>query len=237
VELQLKEIRVHYEKVEAVRGVSLGIDRQEIVSLLGANGAGKTTVLKAVSGLKRITSGEIWYKDKRIDKIEPNEIVQLGIVHIPEGRRLFTDMTTFENLLMGAYLRNDKAEVKKTLEEIYRHFAVLSERLKQQAGSLSGGEQQMLAIGRALMAKPKLLILDEPSIGLSPMMVGEIAKVIRDISRDGISIFLVEQNSRLAFKLSQRGYVLETGKIVLEGRADELENNDYVRKAYLGGEA
>jgi len=237
VELQLKEVWVHYEKVEAVRGVSLGIDTREIVSLLGANGAGKTTVLKAVSGLKRITSGEIWFKGKRIDGIVPDEIVQLGIVHIPEGRRLFTDMTTFENLLMGAYLINDRTEVKKNLEEIYGHFSVLSERRKQRAGSLSGGEQQMLAIGRALMAKPKLLILDEPSIGLSPMMVGEIAKVIKEINSSGISIFLVEQNSRLAFKLSQRGYVLETGKIAVQGRADELENNDYVKKAYLGGEA
>ena len=237
MELQLKEVWVHYEKVEAVRGVSLEIDAQEIVSLLGANGAGKTTVLKAVSGLKRITSGEIWFKGKRIDGIVPDEIVQLGIVHIPEGRRLFTDMTTFENLLMGAYLINDRTEVKKNLEEIYGHFSVLSERRKQRAGSLSGGEQQMLAIGRALMAKPKLLILDEPSIGLSPMMVGEIAKVIKEINSSGISIFLVEQNSRLAFKLSQRGYVLETGKIAVQGRADELENNDYVKKAYLGGEA
>ena len=237
MELQLKEVWVHYEKVEAVRGVSLGIDTREIVSLLGANGAGKTTVLKAVSGLKRITSGAIWFKGKRIDGIVPDEIVHLGIVHIPEGRRLFTDMTTFENLLMGAYLINDRTEVKKNLEEIYGHFSVLSERRKQRAGSLSGGEQQMLAIGRALMAKPKLLILDEPSIGLSPMMVGEIAKVIKEINSGGISIFLVEQNSRLAFKLSQRGYVLETGKIAVQGRVDELENNDYVKKAYLGGEA
>jgi len=237
VELQLKEVWVHYEKVEAIRGVSLEIDTQEIVSLLGANGAGKTTVLKAVSGLKRITSGEIWFKGRRIDGMVPDEIVQLGIVHIPEGRRLFTDMTTFENLLMGAYLINDKTEVKKNLEEIYGHFLVLSERRKQRAGSLSGGEQQMLAIGRALMAKPKLLILDEPSIGLSPMMVGEIAKVIKEINSGGISIFLVEQDSRLAFKLSQRGYVLETGKIAVQGRADELENNEYVKKAYLGREA
>jgi branched-chain amino acid transport system ATP-binding protein len=234
-ELQLRELRVHYDKAEAVRGISLETRPGEAVALLGANGAGKTTVLKAVSGLKKITSGEIWFEGNRIDGMGPQEIVRLGITHVPEGRRLFPDMSTGENLLMGAYLRENKAEVKKSLEEIYSHFTVLKERLNQQAGKLSGGEQQMLAIGRALMAKPKLLMLDEPSIGLSPMMVAEISKVIMDISQSGISIFLVEQNSRLAFKLSQRGYVMETGRIVLQGNTHELENNAYVKKAYLGG--
>jgi branched-chain amino acid transport system ATP-binding protein len=235
VELQLKEVRVRYDKVEAVKGISLQICRKEVVSLLGANGAGKTTVLKTVSGLKRITSGEIWFKDKRIDKIEPQNIVRLGIIQIPEGRRLFLNMSVIENLLMGAYLEEGKAETKKSLEEIYSHFPVLEARKNQRASSLSGGEQQMLAIGRALMAKPKLLLLDEPSMGLSPVMVGEIAKVIRDISEVGISIFLVEQNSRLAFKISQRAYVLETGRIVLQGNVFDLENNEFVKKAYLGG--
>lgn len=235
MELQLKEVRVRYDKVEAVKGISLQICRKEVVSLLGANGAGKTTVLKTVSGLKRITSGEIWFKDKRIDKIEPQNIVRLGIIQIPEGRRLFLNMSVIENLLMGAYLEEGKAETKKSLEEIYSHFPVLEARKNQRASSLSGGEQQMLAIGRALMAKPKLLLLDEPSMGLSPVMVGEIAKVIRDISEVGISIFLVEQNSRLAFKISQRAYVLETGRIVLQGNVFDLENNEFVKKAYLGG--
>lgn len=233
--LQLKDIRVHYDKVEAIRGISLETGAGEVVSLLGANGAGKTTVLKAVTGLKKITSGEIWFEDKRIDKTGPQGIVRFGITHVPEGRRLFPDMSTYENLLMGAYLREDKKEIRKSLEEIFGHFSILKERLNQQAGSLSGGQQQMLAIGRALMAKPKLLMLDEPSMGLSPIMVAEIAKVITAISESGISIFLVEQNSRLAFKLSQRGYVLETGRVVLQGNTSELENNDYVKKAYLGG--
>lgn len=235
MELHLKEVRVYYDRVEAIKGISLQINAGETVSLLGANGAGKTTVLKTISGLKRISAGEIWFRGERIDRIAPQGIVRLGIIQVPEGRRLFPNMTVFENLLMGAYLRKDNEEIKKGLEKIYGHFPVLKERGKQRAGSLSGGEQQMLAIGRALMAKPKLLLFDEPSIGLSPLLVGEIAKVIRDIGEDGIAMFLVEQNSRLAFKLSQRGYVMETGRIVLQGSTADLENKEHVKKAYLGG--
>jgi len=235
VELELREVSVNYNRVEAVKGVSLQIDAKERVSLLGANGAGKTTVLRAVSGLKGISFGQIWFKDKRIDKLGAQDIVRLGIVQVPEGRRLFLNMTVYENLLMGCYLRGDKSSIEQSLEEIYGHFPVLKGRKNQQAGSLSGGEQQMLAIGRALMAKPRLLILDEPSMGLSPIMVAEIGKVIEDITGAGITIFLVEQNSRLAFKLSRRGYVIERGRIVLEGDTVDLENNEYVKRAYLGG--
>lgn len=235
MELELREVSVNYNRVEAVKGVSLQIGAMERVSLLGANGAGKTTVLRAVSGLKSISSGEIWFKHKRIDKLGAQDIVRLGIVQVPEGRRLFLNMTVYENLLMGCYLRAEKSAIKQSLEEIYGHFPVLKGRKNQKAGSLSGGEQQMLAIGRAMMAKPKLLILDEPSMGLSPIMVAEMGKVIEDISGAGMTIFLVEQNSRLAFKLSRRGYVIERGRIVLQGDTVDLENNEYVKRAYLGG--
>lgn len=235
MKLELKDVRVHYGKVEALRGASLQIDEGEAVGLMGANGAGKSTALKAVSGLNRITSGEIWFEGKRIDKVSPQHIVKLGVVQIPEGRRLFSNMTVYENLLLGAYLRKDRDGIKKTLEDIYGHFPVLGQRRRQRAGTLSGGEQQMLAIGRALMAKPKLLLLDEPSIGLSPVVVAEIGRVIAEISRGGIAILLVEQNARLTFRLSQRGYVLETGRVVLHGSTVELANNEYVKKAYLGG--
>lgn len=235
MKLELKDVRVHYGKVEALKGVSLQIDEGEAVGLMGANGAGKSTALKAVSGLKRITSGEIWFEGKRIDRVSPQDIVKLGVVQIPEGRRLFPNMTVYENLLLGAYLRKDKGGIKKTLDDIYGHFPVLGERRRQRAGTLSGGEQQMLAIGRALMAKPRLLLLDEPSIGLSPVVVAEIGRVIAEVSRGGIAILLVEQNARLAFRLSQRGYVLETGRVVLHGSTTELANNEYVKKAYLGG--
>lgn len=235
MKLEIKDLRVHYGKVEALKGISLEIGEGEAVALMGANGAGKSTTLKAVSGLKKITSGEIRLEGKRIDKISPQDIVKLGVVQIPEGRRLFPNMTVLENLLLGAYLRKDRDGIKKTLEDIYGHFPVLGQRRRQRAGTLSGGEQQMVAIGRALMAKPKLLLLDEPSIGLSPVVVAEIGRVIMDISQGGIAIFLVEQNARLAFKLSQRGYVLETGRLVLHGSTVELASNEYVKKAYLGG--
>jgi branched-chain amino acid transport system ATP-binding protein len=235
MELQIKEVKVHYDMVEALKGISLKINLGETISIMGANGAGKTTMVKAISGLKKITSGEIWFKDKRIDKFSSQDIVRLGVVQVPEGKRLFKNMTVLENLLMGAYLKEEREEVIKSLKEIYGHFPVLEMRRSQVAGSLSGGEQQMLSISRALMATPEILLLDEPSIGLSPLMVGEITKVISNISKGGISVLLIEQNTRLAFKLSQRGYVMETGRIVLEGSTVDLQKNDYVKKAYLGG--
>lgn len=234
MKLEIKNLRVHYGKVEALKTISLDIGEGETVALMGANGAGKSTTLKAVSGLKKVTSGEITFDGKRLDKMSPQEIVKLGVIQIPEGRRLFYGMTVLDNLLLGAYLRKDRKYIKKDLEDIYRHFPVLGQRRGQRAGTLSGGEQQMLAISRALMAKPRLLLLDEPSIGLSPVVVSEIGRVIADIGLGGMAVFLVEQNARLAFKLSQRGYVLETGKVVLSGSTIELSNNEYVKKAYLG---
>jgi branched-chain amino acid transport system ATP-binding protein len=233
MELQIKDIRIHYGEVEAIKGVGLQIDAGETVSLLGANGAGKSTLLKAVSGLKKISSGEIWFRDRRIDEAPSQEIVRQGIIQVPEGRRLFTNMTVRENLLMGAYLRQD-GRISESLTSIYQHFPVLEKRSKVRAGSLSGGEQQMLAISRALMAQPRIFLLDEPSIGLSPIMVAEITKVISDIGKGGLAIFLVEQNVRIAFKISHRGYVLETGRVVLHGKTSDLEKNEYVKKAYLG---
>lgn len=232
---EVRDLHVHYDKVEAVRGVSLESFEGLIIAIMGANGAGKTTTLKTVSGLKRPTSGEIWFRDKRIDDKSPQQIVRLGISHVPEGKRLFLQMTIRENLLMGAYLRNDKRQVNKDLDHVYEHFPALRERQSQLAGSLSGGEQQMLATGRALMAKPKLLLMDEPTLGLAPIMVQEIAKIIRDINQEGVSIVLVEQNARLALGLAHKGYVLETGNIVLEGDSHELANSEYIKKAYLGG--
>ncbi len=232
--LELKDVSVFYNKVQALKGVSLVVEHGEAVGLMGANGAGKTTTLKTISGLKKLASGEIWFDGSRIDALPSHEIVKLGIVQIPEGRRLFPTMTVLDNLLMGAYLRKDKAGIKQTLEDIYAHFPILEQRKSQRAGTLSGGEQQMLALGRALMAKPRVLLLDEPSIGLSPVVVAEIRRVISDISQSGIAIMLVEQNARLAFKLSRRGYVLETGEIVMQGTTEELANNDHIKKAYLG---
>ena len=233
--LEVKDIKVHYGKVEAVKGVSLQVEEGDIVTLLGANGAGKTTVLKTVSGLKHPTSGEIWFSGQRIDRNQSSRIVKMGVGHVPEGRRIFPDMTVEDNLIMGAYVRNDREGIKQDLKELYGHFPILKERKGQRAGSLSGGEQQMLAISRALMCKPKLLLMDEPSIGLSPVMVDEMASVITDINQQGISVLLVEQNAAMALRLANRGYVIETGRIVLSGERDELLNNDKVKKAYLGG--
>ena len=233
--IDVKNIRVHYEKVEAVKGVSLGAEEGTVISLIGANGAGKTTILRAISGLKRLTSGEIWFRGERIDGIPPHNIVKLGITHVPEGRKIFGLMTVRDNLTIGAFLQKDKGKMKRRLEAVFQHFPILKAREKQLARSLSGGEQQMLAIGRALMAEPKVLLLDEPSLGLAPLAVAEIAKTIEDIKRMGITIILVEQNVRLAFRLAERGYVLETGGIVLEGESKKLVHSEYVKKAYLGG--
>ena len=208
----------------------------EIVTLIGSNGAGKTTTLRAISGLKHPSAGEIHYIGQRIDKLPPYKINALGIAMVPEGRLVFPQMTVLENLLMGAFLRKDKEDIKKDLEDVvFRHFPRLKERTKQTAGTLSGGEQQMLAMGRALMSAPKLLLLDEPSLGLSPIMCGEIAQIIRDIHAEGRTVILVEQNARLALALAQHAYVIETGDIVLSGPAEELQENDNVKKVYLGG--
>jgi len=233
--LCVKEIRTFYGKLEAVKGVSLEVDEGEIVTLLGANGAGKTTVLKAISGLKLPTSGEVWFSGQRIDRSQATQIVRMGISHILEGQRVFRDMTVESNLTLGAFVREDREGIKADLQEVYEHFPILKERKKQNAGSLSGGEQQMLAISRGLMSKPRLLLMDEPSIGLSPLMVNEIASIIRTINKQGISVFIVEQNAAIALRLADRGYVMETGKIVLGASRDELLRDGRVKKAYLGG--
>jgi len=233
--LSVKEIKTFYGKLEALKGVSLEVDEGEIVTLLGANGAGKTTVMKAISGLKLPTSGEVWFSGQRIDRSQATQIVRMGISHILEGQRVFRDMTVESNLTLGAFVRNDREGIKADLQEVYEHFPILKERKKQNAGSLSGGEQQMLAISRGLMSKPRLLLMDEPSIGLSPLMVNEIASIIRTINKQGISVFIVEQNAAIALRLADRGYVMETGKLVLGASRNELLNDDRVKKAYLGG--
>lgn len=230
----IKDMKVHYGGSEILKGISLKILEGEIVTLIGGNGAGKTTTLRAVCGLKMLTSGELWFEGNRIDLMPPQKIVRTGISHVPEGRGLFPYMSVAENLKVGAYLQNDKNEIRDDLAQIYASFPVLKARNRQLAGTLSGGEQQMLAIACALMSRPKLLLLDEPSTGLAPVIVGEVGKVISQINKDGTSILLVEQNARLALGLSHRGYVLETGLIVLSGKADELKRNERVRKAYLG---
>ncbi len=233
--LEVRQIVVHYEKVEVLKAISMSVQERQIVAFIGANGAGKTTTLRVISGLKRPTNGEILYDGKNLEKISPEKIVGLGIVHVPEGRRVFPSMTVHENLLLGAFLRKDKKEIGKDLAARYAQFPRLEGRKNQRAGSLSGGEQQMLAIGRALMAQPKLMLLDEPTMGLSPMMVGLVTGMIRDINRDGVAVLLVEQNARVALRLAEKGYVLETGSIALEGKSKELRDNEYVKQAYLGG--
>jgi branched-chain amino acid transport system ATP-binding protein len=232
--LAVEDLRVRYGTVEAVKGVSFRVEAGAIVSLIGANGAGKTTSLRALTGLVRPSGGELRFEDRSLTGLLPHDIVRLGIAHVPEGRRLFPKMTVLENLRMGAYLRARRTDVPSTLEMIYEHFPILRQRGRQLAGSLSGGEQQMLAIARALMTRPKLLLLDEPSMGLSPIMTAEIGKIIRQISSTGVSIILVEQNAMLALTLAGYGYVLETGRLVLEGPADALLRDEAVRKAYLG---
>ena len=232
--LSLKDVWIHYRKVAAVQGISISVDEGEIVTLIGANGAGKSTTLRTISGLKRVTSGEIEFAGERIDRVTPENVTKMGIAHVPEGRHVFPYMSVVENLEMGAYLRTDKAAISKGYDEVFEHFPRLKERRKQQAGTLSGGEQQMLAMGRALMNDPKLILMDEPSLGLSPIMCREIAKIIRDLHKLGRTIVLVEQNARLALALAHKGYVMETGNIALEGPASELRENDEVQHTYLG---
>ena len=233
--LEIKDLRVHYGRAEALKGISIQVDEGAIVSIIGANGAGKTTILRTISGLQKPTSGEIWFRDRRIDGMQAAEIVKLGIAHVPEGRMLFATMTVLDNLKMGAFLRRNRLQISGDIETIYQQFPVLEEKHKQPAWSLSGGQQQMLAIARALMSKSELILMDEPSTGLSPLLVKEFGRILRRINEEGKSIILVEQNARMALKLAKRAYLLEIGYIVVEGDAKELVNDDRVKKAYLGG--
>ncbi|MCF8094397.1 MAG: ABC transporter ATP-binding protein [Desulfobacteraceae bacterium] len=231
---QVKNLVVRYEGAEILKGISLEMEEGEIITLIGNNGAGKTTALRAISGLKSPHSGEILFRGQRIDNLLPQDIVKRGISQVPEGRALFPHMSVSENIRISGFLRNDKQGIKEDLDRIYDSFPVLKERSAQRASTLSGGEQQMLAIAMALMARPTLLLLDEPSTGLSPKMVTEIGRVIYNIHKSGTSVLLVEQNANLALSLAQRGYAIETGKIVLSGFAGELKKSEHVKRAYLG---
>jgi branched-chain amino acid transport system ATP-binding protein len=233
--LEVKNITVHYGKSMAIQDVSLEVAEGAVVTIIGANGAGKSTLLRALSGLTPLTSGEIWFLNKRIDDMETTEIVKLGIVQIPEGRHLFPYLSVLSNLKLGASLRKDRAGINQDMGEVFERFPILWERRNQQAGTLSGGEQQMLAIGRGLMAKPKLLLMDEPSLGLAPIVVEELARVIRDINQSGVSVLLVEQNVPLALGVASMGYALQVGRVVLEGDIDKIKSSDIVKRAYLGG--
>ena len=233
--LGVKNITVHYKKSLALDDVSLEVAEESVVSIIGANGAGKSTILRAISGLTPLTSGEIWFLNQRIDGMTTTDIVKLGIVQIPEGRQLFPYLTVLSNLKLGASLRKDTDGISKDLEEIYKLFPILLERRNQNAGTLSGGEQQMLAIARGLMAKPRLLLMDEPSMGLAPIVVERLGEVIKDINGRGVSILLVEQNVQLALGVANRGYALQVGKVVLEGDIDAIKSSDIISMAYLGG--
>jgi branched-chain amino acid transport system ATP-binding protein len=233
--LEVQDLAVNYGSAQALKGVSLTVDDSEVVALIGANGAGKTTLLRTISGLKSPRSGQILFEGKRIDGVPACDIVKRGVAQVPEGRVVFGPMSVYDNLKMGAYLRRDKKAVLADLERVYSLFPVLKERRKQLSESLSGGEQQMLAVGRALMAAPKLLLMDEPSMGLSPIMVEQVARIVQDIHEAGIGILLVEQNASMALALADRAYVLEVGSIVLEGASSVVAGDERVKKAYLGG--
>ena len=232
--LEAKNLTVHYGKSVAINDVSLEVAEGSIVSLIGANGAGKSTILRALSGLVPLSTGEIWFLGKRIDKMTPAAIVKMGLVQVPEGRWLFPHLSVLINLQLGATIRNDKKQINEDLERVYQRFPRLWERRKQKAGTLSGGEQQMLAIGRGLMAKPKLFLLDEPSLGLAPIVVENLGDVIEDINKEGVSVLLVEQNVPLALRVAQRGYALQIGKVVLEGDIEKIKSSDIIERAYLG---
>ncbi|MFH1241901.1 MAG: ABC transporter ATP-binding protein [Pseudomonadota bacterium] len=232
--LRVKDLNVYYGKAIALEDVSLEVAPGAVVTIIGANGAGKSTVLKVLSGLWPLTSGEVYFDGKRIEGMEPYGIVGLGLVHIPEGRRLFPYLNVLENLKLGASLRKDKEGIKHDFEGVFAHFPILRERRNQKAGSLSGGEQMMLAIARGLMSKPRLLMMDEPSLGLAPVMVLELISVIQTINRSGVSVLLVEQNVFLALQVAHRGYVLEVGKVLLEGNIEQLRGSEVVKRAYLG---
>ena len=233
--LQVKDIDVYYGAIHALKKMSLEVEQGSIVTLIGANGAGKTTTLKTISGILRPRSGSVFFKGVEISKVAPEKIVGMGISQVPEGRRVFQDMSVLENLEMGAYLRKDKKEITEDMENVFTRFPRLKERSKQLSGTLSGGEQQMLAIGRALMARPQLLLMDEPSMGLAPLLVKEIFSIIKDINDRGTTILLVEQNANMALSIADKAYVIETGEIVLQGSAEQLLKSEDVKKAYLGG--
>ncbi len=232
--LEVQSIAAQYGHVRALKGVSLKIDQGEIVTLLGANGAGKTTTLKCISGLLRVSSGSISFRGERIDRLPPHTIIRKGIIQVMEGRHLFPDLDVVENLRLGAYLSNDRQVIRERMDRVFAYFPILKERRTQLAVTFSGGEQQMLAMGRGLMAAPQLLMLDEPSLGLAPIMVQEVGKIIHTISRDGVTLLLIEQNAKMALRLAHRGYVLETGTMAIQGSSQELISNDKVRKAYMG---
>ena len=232
--LEVKDLRVHYGKGEALKGISITVDEGTIVTLIGANGAGKTTALRTISGFQRPTSGEIWFMGNRIDRMLPHSIVKLGISHVLEGGQVLDTMTVKDNLMLGAYLRKDKHEITADLERIYEKFPILKERGKKMASSLSGGMRQMLVTARALMANPKLLLMDEPSLGLAPLLVVQVGEMITGINQRGVSIILVEQNARMALRLAKTAYVLETGRMALKGQAKDLVHDKYVRQCYLG---
>ncbi len=232
--LQVTDLKVNYGVIQAIKGVSFEVNEGEVIALIGANGAGKTTILHTVTGLIAPKSGKIEFEGKDITKMPAHKIVTLGMAHVPEGRRVFADLSVYENLLMGAFTRKDKDEIAKTLEMVYKRFPRLRERKNQVAGTLSGGEQQMLAMGRALMSHPKILLMDEPSMGLSPLFVNEIFDIIKEVSASGTTVLLVEQNAKKALSIADRAYVLETGKIVLDADADVLMNDPSIKKAYLG---
>lgn len=234
--LEIKNLNVHYGVIHALKDASLTVNKGEIVTLIGANGAGKTTTLRTISGLNKATSGQIILEGKEITGVPASKRVEMKLSQVPEGRRIFPAMTIVENLEMGAFLRKDKANVKKDMENVYDLFPILGQRKKQSAGTLSGGEQQMLAMGRALMSKPKILLLDEPSMGLAPLLVKEIFEIIKNINSDGTTILLVEQNAKMALSIAHRAYVIETGSIVMSGTGEELAKSDDIKKAYLGGE-
>ncbi|MCE5254036.1 MAG: ABC transporter ATP-binding protein [Actinomycetia bacterium] len=233
--LELIDVTIHYDTAEAVSGVSLVVEEGSVVGIIGSNGAGKSTLLRAISGLVRPTSGDILFDGKRINDLKPHEIVKLGVVQVPEDHRHFPHMSVMANLRLGAYLRKDKVEVQADLDNIFEHFPKLKARRNQKAGTLSGGELEMLVIGRGLMAKPRLLLLDEPSLGLSPIIIDELGQVIADINRQGVTVLLVEQNAGLVTEVTNRGYVLEVGKVVLEGNINELMSNQSVQRAFIGG--
>ncbi len=231
--LEVKDLEVYYGVIQAIKGISFEVNEGEIIALIGANGAGKTTTLQTITGLIPAKAGKIFYEGKEITRIPGYKLVSMGIAHVPEGRRVFAEMTVLQNLKMGAYTRKDKAELEETLETIYKRFPRLEERKNQLAGTLSGGEQQMLAMGRALMSHPRLIVMDEPSMGLSPIYVNEIFEIIQEINKSGTTVLLVEQNAKKALSIADKAYVLETGNIVLSGDAKELMNDDSVKKAYL----
>lgn len=232
--LKVTDLKVNYGVIPALKGISFEVNQGEVIALIGANGAGKTTILRTITGLIEPADGTIEFEGKDITSTPADKIVAMGMAHVPEGRRVFPDMTVYQNLMLGAFTRRDAAEKQHSLEEVYGHFPRLKERANQLAGTLSGGEQQMLAMGRSLMSRPKILLMDEPSMGLSPIMVGEIFAIIEKVSGAGTTVLLVEQNAQKALNISDRAYVLETGSIVMSGPSAELRNDDAIRKAYLG---